>query len=323
MLDQLHEDHKPSISADATARPNLFLVGAPKCGTSALAHYLSEHPAVFFSDPKEPFFFASDYPELKRQHFLTDEASYLRLFAGADPAQHRVIAEGSTNALASHRALDAMLDFAPQGRFIAMLRNPVDVAHAFHMEQVFARNETEPDFETAWRLQEARRAGRHIPDSCRAVQFLLYSDVATLGEQIQRFVTKIPEKQRLILLQEDMAHDTRIVYCRVLRFLGLPDDGQEHFARVNTAHRHRYEWLSDLVLSPPKSLQPAVWAFRNYARRRKPRVIEAAKSYLKLEQKRSPLRPEFRQELTEHFRPQVEQLETLLGCSLSHWKEVR
>ena len=51
-------------------KPNLFIIGAPKCGTSALAHYLSEHPKVFFSNPKEPFYLSTDYPHLKEQHFL-------------------------------------------------------------------------------------------------------------------------------------------------------------------------------------------------------------------------------------------------------------
>lgn len=34
--------------------PDFFIAGAPKSGTTALAHYLSAHPGVFFSDPKEP-----------------------------------------------------------------------------------------------------------------------------------------------------------------------------------------------------------------------------------------------------------------------------
>ena len=39
-------------------RPNLFLVGAQKAGTSALAGWLREHPEVCMSFPKEPGYLA-------------------------------------------------------------------------------------------------------------------------------------------------------------------------------------------------------------------------------------------------------------------------
>jgi hypothetical protein len=41
--------------------PNFFILGAAKCGTSSLRGYLSRHPEVFMSDPKEPFFFEAEY----------------------------------------------------------------------------------------------------------------------------------------------------------------------------------------------------------------------------------------------------------------------
>ena len=41
-------------------KPNLFIVGAPKCGTTFLYHYLKQHPEIYFPDFKEPHFFGSD-----------------------------------------------------------------------------------------------------------------------------------------------------------------------------------------------------------------------------------------------------------------------
>ena len=38
-------------------RPDFFILGAPKCGTTSMAAWLSEHPNVFMSPIKEPFFF--------------------------------------------------------------------------------------------------------------------------------------------------------------------------------------------------------------------------------------------------------------------------
>ena len=39
--------------------PNLYIVGAPKAGTTSLYHYLSQHPDIAIPD-KEPRFFIKD-----------------------------------------------------------------------------------------------------------------------------------------------------------------------------------------------------------------------------------------------------------------------
>ena len=42
-------------------KPNLFIVGAPKCGTTAWAQYLNTHPKIGFSNRKEPHYFCDDF----------------------------------------------------------------------------------------------------------------------------------------------------------------------------------------------------------------------------------------------------------------------
>ncbi len=38
--------------------PDFFIVGHPKCGTTALYEMLRRHPQIFMPDIKEPWFFA-------------------------------------------------------------------------------------------------------------------------------------------------------------------------------------------------------------------------------------------------------------------------
>jgi len=42
-------------------KPNLFVLGAPKCGTTSLVHWLGQHSEIFFSPKKEPHYFFSPY----------------------------------------------------------------------------------------------------------------------------------------------------------------------------------------------------------------------------------------------------------------------
>ena len=62
--------------------PTFMIVGAPKCGTTALYEYLQAHPQVFVSDPKEPHFYAED---LGAHRSVFTRAEYHKLFALARP----------------------------------------------------------------------------------------------------------------------------------------------------------------------------------------------------------------------------------------------
>ena len=63
--------------------PNFFIVGAPRCGTTALYSYLSEHPNIFMPGVKELNYFADDFPNMQKIAFRSYN-DYLRLFIKAN-----------------------------------------------------------------------------------------------------------------------------------------------------------------------------------------------------------------------------------------------
>lgn len=65
--------------------PNLFLVGCARCGSTTLHNFLSEHPDIFMSTPKEPRYF--------NDTASNDFTQYVSLFENAD--DHLVIGESS------------------------------------------------------------------------------------------------------------------------------------------------------------------------------------------------------------------------------------
>jgi hypothetical protein len=71
-------------------RPNFFIIGAPKCGTTSLANWLAQHPNVYFSPTKETHYFNNDRSPTNYH----DEYSYLFMFATARSEQNAII-EGS------------------------------------------------------------------------------------------------------------------------------------------------------------------------------------------------------------------------------------
>ena len=105
--------------------PNFFIIGAAKCGTSALSAYLSEHPEIYFSVPKETNFWCTDYAGLRDLARIQSLDQYRSLFAAARP-EHRALGEGSVNYFRSEVAVANIRQFNPAARFILMLlRNAV------------------------------------------------------------------------------------------------------------------------------------------------------------------------------------------------------
>ena len=157
-------------------KPDFFLIGAPKCGTTALATYLSEHPNILLSDPKEPQYFCKDL-KWYGNPVKSDEDYLRRFFPGLEGSPAAIVGEASSLYLYSKVAVPNILSFQPEAKFIVMLRNPVEMAYSLHSMLCFQGEEDEKDFLKAWHLQDQRRAGRFIPDGLLVDTKVILGDV--------------------------------------------------------------------------------------------------------------------------------------------------
>jgi hypothetical protein len=296
-------------------KPNFFIIGAPKCGTTALFKYLRGHPGIYCSPMKEPFFFCTDFPGHARLKSVHD---YLKLFQDSGP-QHQAIGEGSTLYLYSQVAVRNLLQFSPQAKLIVMLRNPVDMVYSLHSQELFSFNEREQDFEHAWRLQEPRARGEQLPPRCRTPALLQYGRVAQFGAQLERLFEQVPRERILPILFDEFAASPGTVYRKVLSFLHVPHDDRTEFPRVNEQKKHRVRWLSRLLLKPPFPLKQVKngcrWLLGKCAAPMGQHIRKVILDY----GSRTPLSPGFRRELIDYFRSDVRTIERLLDVDLHRW----
>jgi hypothetical protein len=297
-------------------KPNFFIAGGPKCGTTALYEYLRPHPNIFMSEIKEPHFFAKDlgtYPRIKTLE------GYLALFAAAT-AEHLRVGEASVYYLRSSVAIPALRQFNPEARIIAMFRNPVDMVYSLHSQLLYVSEETVSDFETAWRLQERRSRGLDVPPRVRSPLLLQYAQVGQFGTQTQRLLSCFPREQVKFILYDDFTDSPERVYDEVIAFLGIPHDRRTEFQRINENKRTRVAWLRRLYRKPPPMLREVVRSLKRTVGGEG--ISVAAKKLMALNtvrERRPPLTPELRAELVAAFRDEVALLARLLGRDLSHW----
>ena len=105
------------MTRDGSGLPNLFIVGAPKCGTTAWVEYLRTHPNVFFPAVKDHCYFALDLPNFR---LTNSKADYAELFAASGDA--KVIGEASAMYLFSAAAAGAIRKHDPAAKILIFLR---------------------------------------------------------------------------------------------------------------------------------------------------------------------------------------------------------
>ncbi|MFL5402228.1 MAG: sulfotransferase domain-containing protein [Gemmatimonadales bacterium] len=296
-------------------KPNLFIVGAPKCGTTAIYEYLRQHPNIFMSTVKEPHYFA---PDLDYARVKTPE-EYAGLFA-ATAEQHRVVGEASVYYLRSSVAIPRIREFNPNAKLVAMFRNPVDMVYSFHAQLLYVSHENVPDFETAWRMQERRSRGIDLPPKIRAPFLVQYKQLGQFGTQTQRLLSSFPRSQVKLILYDDFAASPGQVYDELIEFLEIPHDGRTEFPRINESKRARLAWLRRFARKPPPGLRRV---FRSLKQALGEEEISAVQKKIAdlntVKERRPPLSATLRAELVEAFRDEVALLSRLLDRDLSGW----
>ena len=222
------------------ARPNLFIIGAPKAGTTSLYDYLAGHPQMYMSPYKEPMYFCPDVHVFRERNpfvYGEDKAAYLALFD--DATDEKRLGEATTRYLVSAEAPGLVRDFAPDVLAIAMLRNPVDLVHALHNERVSQGNEPVADFEQALDADARRAQGIDLPGAMNP-RAAVYRGSALFAEPLRRWFDALGRDRVHVIVFDDFVRDAPGELRRVLEFAGVATDYQPpSFSARNPSHRQR------------------------------------------------------------------------------------
>jgi hypothetical protein len=297
--------------------PTFLLLGAAKCGTSSLAYYLSQHPDIFFSEPKEPIFFEAEYEKGLDYYWR-------RYFSGW----------GGEKAIGEGRVWNLYLPFVapriraslPQARLIALLRDPVERAfsHWWHRR---SRGQETLDFAEAVACDRARvergerfeaeagaelwRSGLHNQSTSHRVLL----DSGFYAEQIERYRALFPSSQLKVVFYDDLVSDPDRVVREVCGFLGvspvrtLVDSTPQNPGRERVRSATALRVLLAARASRLRHLVPQAYRSRLFG------------ALFERPGRRPDLDPGLRRELMAYFEPHTRRLEQLTDRDLSTWRE--
>jgi len=299
-------------------KPDLFIVGAPKCGTTAMAQYLAAHPDVYMAK-KEMNVFGADL-RFGPQFYRRDLPAYLTEFDSRN-GQSRA-GEASVWYLFSTHAAAELRAFNPESRIIIMLREPAEMLYSLYYQFRFDGNEHLPSFAEALAAEDERRAGRRLSRQTYFAQGLLYRETARYTEQVRRYFDVFGRDRVHVVIYDDFAADVGAAYRATLDFLGLdyariPSDF--HVINGNKSVKHP---ALRAVLGDPLVRSTALAIARKLPRPVFTALHNVERRLWKLNsrpEKRPPLAPELRAALQREFSPEVERLSALLGRGLTPW----
>ena len=295
-------------------KPNFFIVGAPKCGTTAMYEYLYAHPDIFMPKLKEFDYFSRDlhfrYPRMTL-------SQYLDHFSKAQ--NEKRVGEVELWSIFSQSSAKEIKAFSPDAKIMIMLRNPVDMIYSLHSQNLQNGHEDIADFERALEAESERKQGKNVPKTIGLLEAIYYRDLARFSPHVQRYYETFGEQQVLVLLLEDLRRSPAEVYRNTLEFLEVSPDFQPDFRVVNANRVVRNPGFAKLLHSLPAPVirlaQVLIPRASRHAMYRK--VVD----WNSKEMSRTPMAPQLRARLMSEFAPDIERLGKLLQRDLSVWSE--
>lgn len=281
--------------------PNLFIAGAPRCGTSSLHAWLNGIPGIRMSRVKEPNYFSrqvisDDHPLVKP---IRDEGSYLQLWGGTGNARYH--GEASPNYLEDPGAAEMINGFSPDARIIVSLRDPVE---RYHSTYLMLRNNL-PSMGSI--MDEIRKAldGEGNPSLP-----LVRLRTGLYAGQVERYRAVFGDARFKVLVFEELMSDVPAALRDIVAFLGI-DHAVGEFAeppqrRYGEARGPvvRFLFGNRKISRAAESLVP--YKLRKWIR----------SAFLVRDAAKPELDSEAREFLIEHYRDDVTRLERLLGRRL-------
>ncbi len=295
---------KRPAAADGGAggrRPNFFIAGAPRCGTTSMYLYLKQHPEIYVSVLKEPHFFARDLT--RPPQGIHDERVYRDLFA--DATGEKRLGEASVWYLSSRTAPGDIAAFSPDARIIIMLRDPVHMMHSLWSLYLRTGNEDIDDFAAALNAAAERRAGRRIPATTYFPEGLQYLAAGLYAERVARWLHTFGPGRVAVLLFEDFVRRPAEVYRETLEFLEVDPEFRPELDVAEATRRVRPQVLLQLRRVPPE----VRFHMRGSGRRH-------------TSPERRPYPARLQERLRRELAPDVRALQELLGRDLSAWRGV-
>lgn len=275
--------------------PNLIVIGAMKCGTSSLYHYLTLHPDVFMSTPKELDFFIKTMNWNKgikwyESHFRENgKASKIKIYG-----------EASTN-YSKHPTFigvpSRMYSLLPDVKLIYLIRNPIDRIVSHYIHNYYDELEDRSFSEILSNFDNNH-----------------YINCSKYYMQLEQYLNYYPKKNILVIATEELNKFPQDTMKRLFNFLNIDASFySQKFTKVihKTAEKGRRNAIGRLISKIP--IRKLLASFL-------PQFFQTIYRKVALSQIDRPiLDNNTRKKLVEYLKDDIDQLKNYTGNDFRYW----
>jgi hypothetical protein len=283
--------------------PNVFIVGFPKCGTTSLAYWLSDHPDIYLPPEKELHYFSKEM-----NIFNLTEEDYLEKYKNR---KERILLDASTSYIYSDTAIQNIEKKIGNAKYIVMLRNPIDLVYSLYEQCVYEGIEKSKSFKEAWELSDIRWQGKD-PYGYKYPKALAYKQIGMIGTHLEKLFNLVEKDRILVLFLEELKNPEK-VWKKVLSFLEIEYFPKKEFPQLNPAKTVKFKPIN-YFLFKIFELKIKLGIKRNLG------IASFVRKFITEYRQRPPLDYSFKKELQKFYLPEIEKVEQLLNINLEKWK---
>lgn len=284
-------------------KPNLFIVGQTRSGTTSLKEYLNGHPDVYIYHAGKGFF------GYGKSEIKSDE-EYCNLFR--EFQNKKIIGEKCSDYLHCPISAEKIKNFSPDAKIIIILRNPVDMMYSLHNWQYNMETvETIADFEEALKIEEKRKHER-TQNPYAYHPHIFYQELADYYTQVKRYIDHFGRINVKVIILEEFVKNPKKTYLEVLEFLELDSNYVPDFDQHNANRIPRNRNLQKFVKNDSFSLLKFL--------KKIPGTGKLYESINLPEHERIILDSSLRKKLLEKLSPNIVKLSKLLEMDFSLWE---
>jgi len=280
----------------------VFIVGAPKAGTTSLFHYFDAHPEIKMSSEKEPDFF-SDKELLEQGLYyggsrIDTLEKYNKLFF--ERKEEKMLGEGSVSYLFYSEVPIRIKEYNPKSKIIIMLRNPIERAYSHYLMD-YRLGLTSESFESEFYKKEG-------------LNFQQYFLLGNYSSQIKRYLDVFGNENIHIVWYSDFKKNSEKEVKEVFNFIG-----------VNSSFKIDFETIHNSFTMPKNNfirmIYSVVWLRKFLTFMFPSKLLKLVRGTLFRKGDKPKLQESLKKEIQLYYQNDIQQVEQILSVNLETWKK--